>query len=167
MSATSNSHAGLNKLNIRYAQDTDIAALATLINAAFRVEQPFIEGDRTNPDGVRTYMQKGKFLLAEDAAGLAGCVYVEIRGDRGYLGLLGVDPPRQGTGLGRKLMDAAENYFREAGCRAVNLRIVSARTPLPAFYRHLGYRETGTAPFAPDVPLKTPCQYILMSKTLS
>jgi len=167
MTAASNSCAGLNQLNIRFAQSADIHALAALINAAFRVEQPLIDGDRTNPDGVRTYMQKGKFLLAEDAAGLAGCVYVELRGDRGYLGLLGVDPPRQGTGLGRKLMEAAENYFREAGCRAVDLRIVSARTPLPAFYRHLGYLETGTAPFAPDVPLKTPCHYILMSKTLA
>ena len=166
MSAVSNSHAGLNRLNIRFAQSADIHALAALINAAFRVEQPLIDGDRTNPDGVRTYMQKGKFLLAEDAAGLAACVYVELRGDRGYLGLLGVDPPRQGTGLGRKLMDAAENYFRDSGCRAVDLRIVSARTPLPAFYRHLGYLETGTASFAPDVSVKVPCHYILMSKSI-
>jgi GNAT superfamily N-acetyltransferase len=140
--------------------------LARLINAAFRVEQPFIEGDRINPDGVGAYMERGKFLLAEDSAGLAGCVYVELRGDRGYVGLLGVDPPRQGTGLGRKLMDAAENYFREAGCRAVDLRIVSARTPLPAFYRHLGYVETGAAPFPADAPAKVPCHFILMSKSL-
>jgi len=167
MSAASNSNAGLNQLSIRLAKGADVGALAALINAAFRVEQPFIEGDRTNPDGVRNYMQKGKFLLAEDPAGLAGCVYIELRGDRGYVGLLGVDPSRQGTGLGRTLMDAAENYLREAGCRAADLRIVSARTALPAFYRHLGYIETGTAPFAPGVPLKTPCHYILMSKSLS
>ena len=151
---------------IRTAAQSDIDTLARLINAAFRVEQPFIEGDRINPDGVRAYMEKGKFLLAEDATGLAGCVYVELRGDRGYLGLLGVDPSHQGTGLGRKLMDAAENFFRRAGCVAVDLRVVSARTPLPSFYRHLGYLETGTAPFAPDVPAKIPCHYILMSKTL-
>lgn len=154
-------------VNIRLAQGADVQALARLINAAFRVEQPFIEGDRINPDGVRAYLEKGKFLLVEDSGGLVGCVYVELRGDRGYLGLLAVDPPRQGTGLGRKLMDTAENYFRAAGCRAINLRIVSARAPLPAFYRHLGYAETGTAPFAPDVPVKVPCHYILMSKCLS
>jgi hypothetical protein len=65
------------------------------------------------------------------------------------------------------MMDTAEHYFREAGCRAVNLRVISARTPLPAFYRHLGYHETGTAPFAPHVPVKVPCHYILMSKTLA
>ncbi len=151
---------------IRTAVQRDIDLLARLINSAFRVEQPFIDGDRTNPEGVRAYMEKGKFLLAEDAAGLEGCVYVELRGDRGYLGLLGVDPSRQGTGLGRKLMDAAENFFRQACCIAVDLRVVSAHTPLPSFYRHLSYLETGTAPFAPDVPAKVPCHYILMSKTL-
>jgi ribosomal protein S18 acetylase RimI-like enzyme len=155
-----------NQLRLRAAGLADAEALAGLINSAFRVEQPFIDGDRTNPEGVRTYMEKGKFLLAEDAAGLAGCVYVELRGDHGYLGLLGVDPQRQGTGLGRKLMDAAENFFRQAGCVAVDLRVISARAPLPSFYRHLGYLETGTASFPPDVPAKVPCHYILMSKPI-
>jgi GNAT superfamily N-acetyltransferase len=154
-------------MRIRAAQSADVEALAALINIAFRVELPFIEGDRINPDGVREYMKKGKFLLAEDSAGLAGCVYVELRGDRGYLGLLGVEPRRQGTGLGRKLMAAAEDFFRDAGCVAADLRIVSARTPLPAFYRHLGYVETGTAPFPHDVQAKVPCHYILMSKSLA
>lgn len=153
-------------LRFRAASLADAESLAILINAAFRVEQPFIEGDRIDPDGVRAYMEKGKFLLAEDAAGLAGCVYVEIRGDRGYLGLLGVDPQRQGIGLGRKLMDAAESFFRGAGCVAIDLRVISARAPLPAFYRHLGYVQTSTAPFAPDVSAKVPCHYILMSKTI-
>jgi GNAT superfamily N-acetyltransferase len=153
-------------LRFRMAELADANSLVRLINAAFRVELAFIEGDRIDREGVRAYMGKGKFLVAEDSAGLAGCVYVEVQGDRGYLGLLGVDPPRQGTGLGRKLMDAAENYFREVGCRAIDLRIVSARAPLPAFYRHLGYLETATAPFAPDVPVKVPCHYILMSKII-
>jgi ribosomal protein S18 acetylase RimI-like enzyme len=153
-------------LRIRAADVPDVDALVRLINSAFRVEQPFIEGDRIDAEGVRSYMAKGKFLVAGNSSSLAASVYVELRGDRAYLGLLGVDPARQGTGLGRRMMDAAENYFREAGCQAVDLRVISARTPLPAFYRHLGYVETGTAPFAPDVPVKVPCHYILMSKIL-
>src|SRR5882762_4194856 len=152
-------------LRFHVAPLADVEALARLINGTFRVEQPFIEGDRTNPDGVRAYMEKGKFLLAEDAAGLAGCVYVELRGDHGYLGLLGVDPSRQGIGLGRKLMDAAENFFRHAGCVAVDLHVVSPRTPLPSFYRHPGYLDTGIAPSAPDVPSKLPFHYILTTTT--
>src|SRR5262245_9310747 len=155
-----------NVLRIRLASPEDVEPLSRLINAAFVVEQPFIEGDRIDPDGVRAYMDKGKFLVGEDSTGLAGCVYVELRGERGYVGLLGVDPLRQGTGLGRKMMDAAENYFREAGCCAIDLRIISPRTPLLGFYRHLGYLQTGTAPFAPVLPIQAPCHYVLMSKHL-
>jgi GNAT superfamily N-acetyltransferase len=156
----------LESVRIRHARSTDVEALAALINIAFRVELPFIEGDRINPGGVRAYMKKGKFLVAEDSAGLGGCVYVELRSHRGYLGLLGVEPRSQGTGLGRRLMDAAEEFFRDAHCVAIDLRIVSARTPLPGFYRHLGYVETGTAPLPPDAPAKVPCHFILMSKLL-
>jgi len=61
-------------LRFRTADLDDVEALVRLVNAAFRVELPYIEGDRTNPEGVRAYMQKGKFLLVGDAAGLAGCV---------------------------------------------------------------------------------------------
>ncbi len=166
MSAAVNSLRDRKDARIRLAQSADVEALSALINIAFRVELPFIEGDRINPDGVREDMKKGKFLVAEDVAGLAGCVYVEVRGDRGYLGLLGVEPRRQGTGLGRKLMDAAEDFFRNANCVAVDLRIVSAREPLLRFYRHLGYAETGRAPLPPDAPVKVPCHFILMSKML-
>ena len=166
MSRPASPGAEAKNITLRFAQSVDVEPLARLINAAFIVEQPFIEGDRIDPRGVRAYLEKGKFLVAEDSHGLAGCVYLELRGERGYLGLLGVEPRRQGTGLGRKLMEAGENYFRAANCRAIDLRIISPRRPLPGFYAHLGYLETGTAPFAPDVPVKVPCHYILMSKPL-
>ena len=166
MAASGSLRPSVTPFTIRLATAEDVLALTQLINAAFRVEEPFIEGERIDPQGVRAYMEKGEFLVAEDSAGVFGCVCVELRGDRGYLGLLGVEPSRQGTGVGRKLMEAAENYFREAGCRAIDLRVISPRTPLPAFYQHLGYRETGTAPFAPEVPCKVPGHYILMTKSL-
>jgi ribosomal protein S18 acetylase RimI-like enzyme len=151
---------------MRIALATDVEALTQLINAAFRVEKPFFDGDRVNPEKVRVYMNSGQFLFAEDYGKPIGCVYVEVREDRGYVGLLSVDPQRQGTGLGRKLMDAAEIYFRTAGCRGVDLLVISPRTPLPAFYRRLGYVETGTAPFSGEAQSKVPGHYIIMSKEL-
>jgi ribosomal protein S18 acetylase RimI-like enzyme len=157
-------------LRIRSAGEDDVDALTRLINAAFFVEAPFIGGDRIDAAGVRAYMAKGKFLLAElvaeNSAAFAGCVFCELHADRGYIGLLSVAPAKQGQGLGRLLMSHAENYFRNENCQAVDLRIVSARTELPSFYRHLGYAETGTAPFPPDVQTKVPCHFILMSKAL-
>jgi GNAT superfamily N-acetyltransferase len=166
MSASASPGPEQKSIAIRFARSADVEPLTRLINAAFVVERPFLEGERIDPLGVAAYLEKGRFLVAEDSDGLAGCVYVELRGERGYLGLLGVEPGRQGTGLGRKLMESAENYFRAANCRAIDLRIISPREPLARFYALLGYTETGTAPFAPDVPLKVPCHYILMSKSL-
>ncbi|MGB2623683.1 MAG: GNAT family N-acetyltransferase [Candidatus Acidiferrum sp.] len=151
----------------RFAAQRDVGALTKLINVAFVVEQPFLEGPRIDEEGTLAFLETGKFLIAEDSAGIAGCVYCELRGDRGYLGLLAVDPPRQGAGLGRQLVAVAEEYFRGEGCVAVDLRIISQRAPLLAFYRRLGYVESGTVPFSASVPAKVPGYYLLMSKMLA
>jgi GNAT superfamily N-acetyltransferase len=153
-------------VRLRFAGVADCEALARLINTAFVVERPIFDGDRISADGVRAFLAKGRFLVADDSAGLAGCVYAEVQGDRGYIGLLSVEPSRQGSGLGRTLMEAAEEFFREAECTAAGLRVVSARTPLPAFYRHLGYVETHRDEVPADARPKIPCQFIYMSKTL-
>jgi ribosomal protein S18 acetylase RimI-like enzyme len=154
-------------VSIRAACDSDIPSLVRLINAAFIVEQFVFGGDRISAEEARAFMETGKFLVARDSAGFAACVYVELRNGRGYLGLLAVDPQRQGVGLGRKLVAAAEDYFRGERCSAVDLRVISQRTPLPPFYRRLGYVEIGTAPFAPSLRAKVPGHYIIMSKPLA
>jgi GNAT superfamily N-acetyltransferase len=167
MAAATNPSSPVRSPGIRAAIPSDTEAVARLINAAFIVERVVIDGDRTNPENVRALMNTGAFLLTEDAVGLAGCVYVERRGERSYLGLLSVEPQRQGMGFGRQLVAAAEDYSREIGCRAVDLRIVSARAEILPFYRRLGYIENGTAPFPADVQTKVPSHFILMTKPLA
>ena len=152
---------------IRNATDSDVDAIVRLVNKAFLVEQFFIERDRTNPEMIRELMERGRFLLAEEGQTLAACVYVELRGARGYLGMLSVEPARQRMGLGRQLLAAAENYFREAGCRFSDLMIVNVRTDLLTMYRLLGYVETGTAPYENRFPTKMPVHFIEMSKLLT
>lgn len=154
-------------VSIRTAVSGDIPALVRLINAAFIVEQFVFDGDRISAKEARAFMETGKFLVAHDSVGFAACVYVELRSGRGYLGLLAVDPLRQGAGLGRRLVAAAEDYFRGEGCCAIDLRVISQRTPLPPFYRRLGYVKIGTAPFAPSLQSKVPGHYIIMSKPLA
>jgi len=151
---------------LRVAKGCDIEPITDLINTAFAVERFFIDGDRIDAEKVRDLFGKGKFLLAEDAAGLAGCVYLELRGERGYLGLLSVEPDRQQAGLGRRLAIAAEEHLRAAGCLAIDLAVVNLRPELVPFYTRLGYRETGVAPFPPEKSTKLPCHFITMAKSL-
>jgi GNAT superfamily N-acetyltransferase len=154
-------------IRMRIAQTSDTEALALLINAAFVVERVAFDGNRIDVRGVTEYMKKGLFLLAQDRIDLAGCVYVEVRGERSYLGLLSVASARQGTGLGRHLVRAAEEYARDAGCQTMDLRIISPRAEsLQPFYQRLGYVWTGTAPLPPDATPKVPCHFILMAKPL-
>src|ERR1700747_602200 len=127
MAAPSNSPSSESKVRIRPASDADVPALVRLINAAFVVEQVVFDGNRVDDLGVRAYMSGGTFLVAEDSQGLVGCVYIEARGDRSYLGLLSVQPGRQGNGYGRKLVEAAESFARQSGSRTMDLRVISAR----------------------------------------
>jgi N-acetylglutamate synthase-like GNAT family acetyltransferase len=154
-------------MNTRTAQLEDAENIARLVNTAFRPERFFIDADRTNPDKVRALLQKGKFLLAEEAGKLTGCVYVERNGERGYFGLLAVDPAVQRSGLGSRLVAAAEDDCRSAGCRVMDLTIVNLRKELPAFYRRLGYTESGTLPFPSDQHPNQPCHLVRMSKPLA
>lgn len=151
---------------VRSSRIEDAEAIAEVVNAAFQVERFFVDGDRTSPGKVRRMLERGTFLLAELDGTLAACVYVEIRGDHGYFGMLSVDPARQGEGLGRLLVDAAEEHVCRAGCAAMDIRVLDLRTELPPFYRRLGYVEVGTEPLPPDPSLKQLCQFILMRKAL-
>ncbi|HYL76426.1 MAG TPA: GNAT family N-acetyltransferase [Bryobacteraceae bacterium] len=137
-----------------------------LINRAFQVERFFLDRDRIASEEVRTRMERGKFILAEEDEALAGCVYIEPLGERAYLGLLSVDPSRQRSGLGRQLMSAAEDHGRAAGCRFMDLLIVNLRVELPEYYRRLGYVENGTAPFPEEAHPKLPCHFVKMWKAL-
>ena len=155
------------KSPIRIATSGDAANITAVINAAFRIaEEFFIDGNRITQAEVEESLSKGAFLLAEVNGKLNGCVYVELRGERSYLGLLSVDPTCQQGGLGSALMSEAEKYCRERGSRGMDILIVSLREDLPSFYQKRGYVESGTSPFPQDVPTKIPCHFINMSKPL-
>ncbi|MGP8176019.1 MAG: GNAT family N-acetyltransferase [Terracidiphilus sp.] len=152
----------------RLATPADRPHLIPLINSAFSIET-FLEGTRTDDERLAAMMEKGSILIAEDSSGrLLACVYTELRGNRGYLGQLAVAPVHQGSGLARRIVQAAENRFRQLGCEAVDITVLSLRPELPPIYRRFGYIETGTEEFNPSRPLKPglECHCIVMSKKL-
>ncbi|MGI8508937.1 MAG: GNAT family N-acetyltransferase [Gemmatimonadaceae bacterium] len=159
-------------IRIRAATATDMRAVIALVNGAFAVET-FLEGTRTDESSITEMLGRGEFLVGEDQSGrIIASVFVEIRDNpestSGYLGMLAVDPARQGEGLGRTLAEAAEDHARVHGCKQMDIDVLSLRTELIPFYSKLGYIETGTALFHPSRPLRAgvECHSIEMSKTL-
>jgi ribosomal protein S18 acetylase RimI-like enzyme len=153
---------------VRTAGVRDPGRIARLVNTAFQVEAFFKIGDRTSEDEIRALMATGEFLVIDDEPrdSLAACVFTSIEGTRGYFGMLSVDPSRQGRGLGRALIDAAESRARARGCDHMDIHVVNLRTELVPLYRRFGYVEAGELPFPDTERASVPCHFIVMRKTL-
>ncbi|HKP70783.1 MAG TPA: GNAT family N-acetyltransferase [Pyrinomonadaceae bacterium] len=154
------------KFTYRSADRTDAEALVVLINRAFDVELQFFTTQRIDLPVTLEHFGKGRFLLAEDGKTIAGCNYVELRGDAGYFGLLSIDPNYQGRGLGRKLIEQAEQFCRDAGCSRMQIRVLNHRTELPPFYEKLGYHIARMEEVENVPSARMPYHFIVMEKNL-
>jgi predicted N-acetyltransferase YhbS len=156
------------EMELRFADTPDLPAITQLINQAFSVEFFFKAGDRITLDEVQRLFQKGRFMVLEESGEIQGSVYIELRGDRAYLGLLSTNPERQRSGIGSRLTTAAEEFARESGCRFMDLRVVNLREELPVIYEKFGYQVTGTQEVAVEAGqhFTQPAHFITMSKEL-
>jgi GNAT superfamily N-acetyltransferase len=158
-------------MQARNANAADIPEIVRIINAAFRVEDFFIDGDRTNEADIAGRMSgpDARFLVvdAPDSSGLAATVMMDVHGGRGHFAMLSVDPPFQGRGLSRLLMNAVEEKCREAGCEALDIEIVNLREELPAFYAANGFAPVTTLPFPDERKLRRDAHLVRMTKSLN
>ena len=155
----------------RPATLADVDALVRVINLAYLVEADMFHGTRTTGADVHDRLARPNavFLVVPDdaaAGALLGSIYVETCADRGYFGMLAVDPACQGRGLGRALVRAAEDHCRAAGSVAMDLDVVDLRRELTSFYGSLGYVVVGESPFAHPEQAERPVRLIRMTKPL-
>jgi N-acetylglutamate synthase-like GNAT family acetyltransferase len=155
-------------MKVRTATETDFDSILNLVNTAFQVERFFLNQDRLDATELESRFKSGTFLVGEYEGRMTGCVFVRLEAERAYFGLLSVDPLRQKTGVGRRLVAAAEEFARELGARYMDLTVVNLRTELPSIYAKLGYKVTGEMPFPPEGihKLSQPVHLICMSKEL-
>ena len=81
-----------------------------------------------------------------------------VNEQQGQTRFVAVENGYQGSGLGKKIMKAAEFKARELGCSEM---ILHARTTALDFYKRLGYNDQGASYLLFDV-----IQHHLMSKQL-
>jgi len=150
----------------RHERPDDVPALVSLVNRAFVAESPYIEGDRVNENSLREMLAKGHFVLFEEDQAIIACTFIEPRGDRAHLGLVSVDPTRQGNGLGSALMAAVEADCRQAGYHQMELRFINHRHELERFYTRQGFAPTGITESITNYRVKKPFHFVQMIKRL-
>ncbi len=169
--------------SITIATENDIAALDTLVNSAYRgdsskkgwtTEADLLGGIRTEPGSLKEMIQKPGAVILKftgEEGVVQGCVYLEKKAAKLYLGMLTVSPDLQAKGIGRQLLAKAEEHAQAQGCNYITMTVISVRKELIAWYERNGYAATGaTAPFPNDPKFglpKQPLSFIVMEKQLS
>jgi ribosomal protein S18 acetylase RimI-like enzyme len=154
------SRPALGELVFRDATESDVDALVALIESAYRgdssragwtTEADILQGQRTDPEGVRAVVEdpRSRLLTVARDGELIACCQLEHRGEAAYFGMFAVRPGRQGGGIGRAVLAQAERLaVRTWGVREMHMTVISVREDLIAWYERRGYRRTGeTTPF--------------------
>ena len=156
----------MSDLGIRRATRDDIARLQPFVHAAYRGdsarkgwthEADLLDGQRIDTEALSAMIDDPAHvvIMAEQHGQLVGCVQVNDKGNGlTYLGMLSVDPDRQGAGLGRRLIAAAEAEARSTfKASRMEMTVIVQRTELIDWYVRCGYRKTGeTRPFPATDP---------------
>jgi ribosomal protein S18 acetylase RimI-like enzyme len=145
-------------IDFQPAGESDLEALAELMNAAYGGTgdvagwthvKDFLVGDRTSVSALRAEIQaspQAQLLVVRhpESGALRGSVWLEPRSATvWYLGSLTVNPREQNSGLGRRVLDAAERRITEAGATTVVIDVLNVRGTLLAWYERRGYTLTG------------------------
>ncbi len=172
-------------LTFRDATDADVDTLVALVESAYRgdssragwtTEADILEGQRTDPEGVRAVVESpdSRLLTVERDAEIVACCQIERRGIHAYFGMFAVSPALQGAGLGKVILAEAERQARASwDVREMHMTVISVRNDLIAWYERRGYRRTGRMtpfPYADErfgIPRRDDLQFELLVKELA
>jgi ribosomal protein S18 acetylase RimI-like enzyme len=168
---------------IQFAVEQDVSGLVALMNSAYRGEESkkgwtseadLLLGEKRTDETIVSKLMKNPdavFLkYTNDVGKTEGCVFLRKEERRLYLGMLCVSPLAQANGIGKQLMNKAEEYARQVNCVSVYMSVISIRHELINWYERKGYLKTGeTTPFPVDERFGIPTQlleFVLLEKTL-
>ena len=169
----------MSEIVFRAATPDDVVALHPLIERAYRGdtakagwthEADLLFDTRTSAEELSALIADPDrvVLLAHREDILVGCVQVARTGeDLAYLGMLTVEPTLQASGLGRRLLAAAEaEAVARFGVRCMEMTVINRRAELIAWYERRGYAATGeTRPFPVDPP-RPELDFVVLEKPL-
>jgi len=144
----------------RLAQIDDAYPVVNFINFAYRgeaskagwtTEADLLDGRRTTLEEVIHLIESENafFLLSFEENELIGCILAEKRDQRVRLGMFVIKPMLQNRGLGKQLLEQAEQQVKEKwNITHFEMIVISCRKELLEYYERRGYFFKGkTLPF--------------------
>jgi ribosomal protein S18 acetylase RimI-like enzyme len=137
----------LSGLRLRRATDADVPRLTALVDAAYgqyveRIGGPPGPMTEDYADVVRRY----DVTLAERDGETVGLVVLGVTDEGFVIANVAVDPPHQGSGVGRALLEHAEHAARRAEFDSIYLYTHERMTENIALYSRIGYVEYDRRP---------------------
>ncbi len=163
---------------IERASLADAPALKRLLEAGYRGhsarrgwnhEADILDGERVTDEELTELLGDPQviMLVARDGDKCVGSVAVTRKdATLAYLGMLCVEPDLQSSGLGRRLLDAAEETARATGIKAMEMTVIDGRDTLIAWYERCGYARTGESRAFP-VLRDPPIAFVVLEKPLA
>lgn len=167
---------------ISIVNTSDLAALVSLVNSAYRgdysrkgwtTEAELLEGIRTDYKSLLAQINEtGQTILkaVDNAGNIIGCVSLQEKSDKMYLGMLTVEPLIQAKGIGKILLNAAEAFATNRNIFRTEMTVISVRSELIAYYQRRGYQLTGEKRAFPTDPKfgirKQELEFIVLEKHL-
>jgi len=131
---------------LRNMQPADIPACARLMAESPLWQRYQVTESSATQRFERGLAQQATIIVAEDGSQVAGFIWYLTTGAfgrSGYIMLVGVQADQRSQGIGRKLVEAAEERMF-AAVSDVFLLVSDFNEPAQRFYQRLGYYRVGT-----------------------
>ncbi|KAF4952287.1 hypothetical protein FSARC_12693 [Fusarium sarcochroum] len=98
----------------------------------------------STPSSTGTSTPEYEFDVDSDPRLVACCEILQKSDDRAYFGLFAVSPKLQAGGIGRQVLQRAEDHAKkEWGTKIMTMHVIWTRAELIAWYIRRGYSRTG------------------------
>jgi ribosomal protein S18 acetylase RimI-like enzyme len=139
----------------RRATLADVDRLCVHVQHAYRgdesrkgwtTEAHLLDGQRTDPRELEALVDGGEaqqLWLLERGNELLGSMLVKRESaDVAHVGMIAVRPDLQGQGVGRALLERAEQIAAAQGCTRLEMTVIGQRSELIAWYERRGFKQT-------------------------
>jgi ribosomal protein S18 acetylase RimI-like enzyme len=158
------SPSSIQTLSFAQANSSDATRLVAFINSAYRgefstlgwtSEAHLLSGARTDTADILKLLadDDSMLVMCQSAGNLLGSVHLYYSGGQVHIGMLAVDPRLQNCGIGKQLLQAAENIAQQTWpVQRFVMNVISCRLELLAYYERRGYCRTGITQAFPVNP---------------